>query len=66
MGSGAAAQSLGNLEWGPKLCKSPAGLAWHPGNETAAKDSLSSGAIILQYSKVRVRIISAKSKWHKR
>lgn len=34
----AAAQSLSNLKWSTKLCKTLAVLGWHPGNETAAKD----------------------------
>lgn len=43
MGLDAAARSLGNLEWGPKWCKTLAVLGWHPGNETAAKDSAVEG-----------------------
>lgn len=67
MDFGAAAQSLGNLEWGPKWCKTLAVLGWHPGNETAAKDSAVEGTYAVgpssyKYSKVRVIKISAKSK----
>lgn len=61
----AAARSLGNLELGPKLCKTLAVLGWHPGNETAAEDSAVEGPYAVgpsSCSKVRVIIISAKSK----
>lgn len=35
----AAAQSLSNLERGPKLCKILAMLGWHLETECAAKDN---------------------------